>query len=270
MTTYLLTWKPDEWGYERLKERIDRFSAGDTIQRWSCGTTKSISNGSRILLLRQGKGEGGIFGSGTVVKEPFDAEHYNDEKKAAGKTALYIMVDFDRLYDPASNIKIHTNEIKLLDDKLWRTQGSGKKIPAALAAKLEVIWSERIGSSGIPYPDEVDLEQSFIEGAKKTVTVNVYERNPEARAKCISHWGESCSVCGFHFEYYYGELGRGYIHVHHLKPLWKVDEEYEVDPINDLRPVCPNCHAMLHRKTQVLSIEELKQLVATYGGKSSA
>jgi hypothetical protein len=145
LSTYLLTWKPDEWGYEGLKERIDRFVAGETMQRWSCGNNKSISIGSRVLLMKQGKGKGGIFGSGRVVRKPFDEEHYNDEKRAAGKSALYIMVEFDRLYDPMTDIKIDTNEIKSLDDKLWKSQGSGKKISDDLAAQLELLWGERAG-----------------------------------------------------------------------------------------------------------------------------
>ncbi len=55
----------------------------------------------------------------------------------------------------------------------------------------------------------------------------------------------------------YGEIGQGFIHVHHLKQLSDVGEGYEVDPVADLRPVCPNCHAMLHRNNPPLSIDEL-------------
>jgi 5-methylcytosine-specific restriction protein A len=56
-------------------------------------------------------------------------------------------------------------------------------------------------------------------------------------------------------------LGEGFIHVHHLNPIATIAEEYELDPENDLRPVCPNCHAMLHRKKETLSIEELRTLL---------
>jgi 5-methylcytosine-specific restriction protein A len=59
----------------------------------------------------------------------------------------------------------------------------------------------------------------------------------------------------------YGDIGKGFIHVHHLKPVSQIGETYEVDPINDLRPVCPNCHAMLHRPEETLTIEELKLMV---------
>ncbi|MEG1241999.1 MAG: HNH endonuclease, partial [Oscillospiraceae bacterium] len=61
----------------------------------------------------------------------------------------------------------------------------------------------------------------------------------------------------------YGEVGKNFIHVHHKIPLNEISEEYVVDPVNDLIPVCPNCHAMLHRKIndKYLSIEELKAIV---------
>ncbi|WP_342051567.1 MULTISPECIES: HNH endonuclease [unclassified Cupriavidus] len=112
---------------------------------------------------------------------------------------------------------------------------------------------------GILYPDEVDLDpRGLVEGAVKQVFVNQYERNSKARNACIRHWGTSCYVCRFDFLKSYGEMGRGFIHVHHLTELASVRQEYEVDPKKDLRPVCPNCHAMLHTRRPALDIEELR------------
>ena len=52
-----------------------------------------------------------------------------------------------------------------------------------------------------------------------------------------------------------------YIHVHHLYPLSEAGEEHEVDPATDLRPVCPNCHAVLHLNGRCRTIEEVRQLL---------
>jgi 5-methylcytosine-specific restriction protein A len=57
----------------------------------------------------------------------------------------------------------------------------------------------------------------------------------------------------------YGPLGDGYIHVHHLVEVSSIGTEYVVDPVRDLRPVCANCHAMLHRQSPALSIDTLKR-----------
>jgi len=108
------------------------------------------------------------------------------------------------------------------------------------------------------FPDEVSEDETLVEGKTRQVRVNVYERNPVARQQCIEHYGCSCYVCGFYFEKAYGQLGKSFIHVHHLREISSVGSEYSVDPIEDLRPVCPNCHAMIHRKKPAYSVEEIK------------
>lgn len=113
-------------------------------------------------------------------------------------------------------------------------------------------------SDNIPEDDEIPNPETVYEGAKKEIIVNSYERNHEARNRCIAAHGCKCSVCGMDFEKVYGEIGRGFIHVHHIVPISSIGKEYELDPIKDLIPVCPNCHAMLHKKNPPYDIEDLK------------
>lgn len=112
-------------------------------------------------------------------------------------------------------------------------------------------------------PDELPDPTQFPEGAKTQITVSAYERNPEARKKCIEHYSASCYVCGFNFAAIYGELGDGFIHVHHLTPFAALDGPRLTDPVADLRPVCPNCHSMLHRRNPPISIAKLKDFIRT-------
>lgn len=114
-----------------------------------------------------------------------------------------------------------------------------------------------------PNPEEIAQPALYCEGAVRRIAVNAYERNPAARKLCVAHFGASCAVCGFNFGDTYGEVGRGFIHVHHLTPLASVKEGYQVDPVADLRPVCPNCHAMLHMRTPPFAIDELAAIIAT-------
>lgn len=109
--------------------------------------------------------------------------------------------------------------------------------------------------------DEVDSNNVYIEGARKEVLVNVYERNKEARKECINYYGCKCTICDYDFKKVYGKIGEGFIHVHHLKPLSEINEGYKIDPIKDLKPVCPNCHAMLHRRVPPYTIDELKSII---------
>lgn len=113
------------------------------------------------------------------------------------------------------------------------------------------------------FPELVPSEFEIHEGLRKQVTVNQYERSRVARAKCIERHGYDCQVCGFNFKEFYGEVGDAFIHVHHVKPLHTIGKDYKVDYEKDLIPVCPNCHAMLHRKVNgsELSLKELKQLI---------
>jgi HNH endonuclease len=113
-------------------------------------------------------------------------------------------------------------------------------------------------ASSFRLSEEVSNEQKLVEGSVCQVNINSYERNPEARRRCIEHYGTSCCVCGFNFDEKFGSVAQGFIHVHHLKPLSEIQEEYEVDPIADLRPVCPNCHAIIHLGGKTRSIEEVK------------
>ena len=112
----------------------------------------------------------------------------------------------------------------------------------------------------IIYPDEI-IEQDLVEGAKKEVLVNAYERNPKAREQCIEEYGYNCFICGLNFEERYGDIGKDFIHVHHIKPLSEIKEEYIINPLEDLKPVCPNCHAMLHKKNPPYTIEEIKNKI---------
>jgi 5-methylcytosine-specific restriction protein A len=111
-----------------------------------------------------------------------------------------------------------------------------------------------------PFPDEIKADD-HVEGAVQQVVVNRYERNPEARAKAIQHHGLRCQVCDFDFAKVYGVLGEGFIHVHHIVPLSQIGKSYVVDPVNDLRPVCPNCHAMLHKRLPPYTIDELQEIM---------
>jgi hypothetical protein len=113
----------------------------------------------------------------------------------------------------------------------------------------------------VPAPDEVSDSESFIEGAARSIVVNAYERNAAARAACIAIYGTVCVICGFDFGKTYGADADGYTHVHHLKPLSMLRKTYKINPKTDLRPVCPNCHAVIHLGSSVRSIEEVKVMM---------
>ncbi|WP_319822811.1 HNH endonuclease [Klebsiella aerogenes] len=155
------------------------------------------------------------------------------------------MVHAPRPDDP--DIAVIKNFERRLDKRYLRKEGT--------------VWYADFSAS--PFPEELAVPTGYIEGAKKQITVNAYERDPKARAACILHHGTTCKGCGFDFERTYGEHGKGFIHVHHLRPLSTLGEGYRVDPETDMVPLCPNCHAMIHRGNEAtpLSLEALRQLI---------
>lgn len=110
--------------------------------------------------------------------------------------------------------------------------------------------------------DEVAPSASLLEGARRQVLVNAFKRNPDARAKCLQYYGAVCFACGANFGKLYGQVAEGFIHVHHLRQLSSLDREYEVDPITDLRPLCPNCHAVAHMADPPYTMEKVQEFIA--------
>ncbi len=111
----------------------------------------------------------------------------------------------------------------------------------------------------IPREVEGKLE---LEGAVRTRVARYYERSSRNRALCLERHGFNCKACAANMEELYGERGREYIHVHHVVRVADLTPEYELDLATDLMPVCPNCHAMIHRREPMLSIEDVAQLVS--------
>lgn len=112
--------------------------------------------------------------------------------------------------------------------------------------------------------EENEEQRNFHEGKKKPTSGFAYERDPKARSECIRQNGTVCFVCGFDFFEFYGELGLGFIHVHHVTDV-AVQGETKIDPKKDLVPVCPNCHAMLHRRSKpARTVEELQETIAAW------
>lgn len=123
-----------------------------------------------------------------------------------------------------------------------------------IAQSTETVYFDEI-------PDEpVEISDIDPNNAKKVISVNKYERDSKLRISCIKKYGCTCVVCGFNFEKYYGDIGKNFIHIHHIVDLAVTGGEYNVT-IDDLRPVCPNCHAMLHTQRPAMDISDLKKML---------
>lgn len=101
----------------------------------------------------------------------------------------------------------------------------------------------------------------FEEGRSREVHCSKYERNPVNRQICLAYKGYKCKICGFDFEKVYGEAGKDMIEVHHIVPVSEMKEGYVVKPLEDLVPVCSNCHAIIHSKKKPYSVDDIKEMI---------
>ncbi|MCB0177254.1 MAG: HNH endonuclease [Anaerolineae bacterium] len=179
-----------------------------------------------------------------------------------------------KLIDPTGHIDI---QVRPKIESGWEKEFPyffviSKSTEVDLATKILLIYSyplsvkksrqkESLKEYTVLIPEEIPDTTGLMEGTTRRIRVNVYERNQTARTLCIEHYGAKCFICGFNFEFVYGELGKGYIHVHHIKPLAEIKSGYQVNPIEDLRPVCPNCHAMIHRASPPATCKEIRKLI---------
>ncbi len=237
-------------------------TTGKTTMIWSCRSHKAVRPGDKAFLAKVGSEGRGIFGSGKVISEAFLFQHWSGE----GRDVPRVRIEFDFLLHPNKGPLLKTENIgkELLIEQVWTPQASGISIKREIVEELEEKWFNFLISQNLgynPFTETLESERYYKEGAASQTIQTRYERNPQARKICLGYHQHSCKVCGFNFEETYGEIGREFIHVHHLVGLAVIKQEYQINPIKDLRPVCPNCHAMLHKKNPPFTIEELQRIL---------
>lgn len=101
-------------------------------------------------------------------------------------------------------------------------------------------------------------QESFDDGFKREIVREIATRNQKVIRLARKKYPTVCCVCDFDFGRTYGLHGEGFIEMHHLYPISKGARRTTVD---DLRPVCANCHRMLHRGVVMLEVDELRKIV---------
>lgn len=103
-----------------------------------------------------------------------------------------------------------------------------------------------------------DNQEKFFEGFKRQIIQENSYRNAKLINLAKRLHGTTCFICKFNFAERYGQHGKGFIEMHHLISISKGIRE---SSINDLIPVCANCHRMLHKGETVLSPSELQRII---------
>lgn len=288
--TYVLTWNPNarakvgdssesvpvetfaEWRSQILDELIP-------IDQWSCYSVKKVCPGDLFIMLRTGDAPRGIVGWGCIRS--------NGKRREDGWKHVDILWQW--VFDPDEPLDLQS----LPGMESFRApQGSGIELDShfhdivwqALEQRLEdedqrsnedTSESDSTSSPSAPPPTSSSLSPKLAEDTASSLEGRLIEswstrreRDPDNRARCLAiHKEARCAVCEMSFLEEYGDIGRDFIHVHHEHPLGASNDNTGDfhDPENAMKPVCPNCHAMLHRgldarKGEVRSIAELRSV----------
>ena len=183
-------------------------------------------------------GEPHYFGTGTIVKVIQDTN---------SKNLFATIADF-KLFNEAVTFKDDTGYLERKANEVSYNYFRGNAVLDQILVEPDAKY-------------ETAHTSNVLEGKKVAFYTTKYERSKSNRDKALKIHGYSCCICNINFKESYGEIGEGFIHVHHVKPLYSLDEEVVIDPTKDLVPVCPNCHAIIHRrKNQILSIDDVKKI----------
>ena len=254
MAYYLFTWDfrgPDD--EEEAGQRTEKCATKGKVRfRWSTGNTTKIKRNDIAFMLRQRRDPRGIIGAGIVhSKKPYLDWDWRGKRKKK----LYVDIDWTNF---AVEPLIGTAELQRRFRKVyWRPRRSGVLLPDQVgrALTLELQKQLKKGRKITPTVSEI-----VSEGAVRRVELNAYERSPKARQQCINYYGPRCFICQMTFDEMYGPQAHGLIHVHHLT-AFSGKRRRKTDPIKDLRPLCPNCHLVVHRREPPYSIADVRRML---------
>ncbi|MBG6180514.1 HNH endonuclease [Arthrobacter sp. CAN_A1] len=248
MTAIVLGWDPDrrdgwQFAYTSILDTVR--ATGFAAVAWPAHSTATPGADAWIIL--QGATERGLLGHGIVATPAHD-------------DAGSLTIDVDLLLPRGEHIPESVLLGRVPDFAWGAGLPAGTPLAAADEQLVRAVWAEHVSPSDA---DPVAPIPGTLPASALTRTlVNRYEQDPDARRLCVAHHGTGCTVCGFDFEATYGELGRGFIQLHHIVPGLQLTSDYVLDPVTDLVPLCPNCHAMAHRRTpDPYSPAELRRLI---------
>jgi 5-methylcytosine-specific restriction enzyme A len=223
-----------------------KYSTGDTVYIYCTRPIKKIRYKCTITALNKKSSE---------IRDDKDYWINPDEyAKSLGGKFLNL-----ELVDEVDTEKLSLSQ--LLNNGLKAAPQSPLKLTEKLESYINSVFRT---ANDEDFPETIKSSPEIFEGIKKQVTVNKYERSSNARTKCIeANGGYICKVCSFDFKQVYGALGNDFIHVHHIVPIHTIGRSYKINYETDLIPVCPNCHAMLHKEIagKSYTVSELKELV---------
>lgn len=202
----------------------------------------------------------------------------------AGRAAFVSVLDSSRERGAQVAFSLNKREHDFDDPAIWTVPWQNVRLSLRkgmlpindgdVAADSELIgsWVARLAAAILALlPLEVDEAADQIypaeevaglpEGAKVSLFVNRYERDRRNRAAALAIHGHTCKACSSDMGLRYGATAAGLVEVHHTTPISQLGPDYIINPRTDLVPLCPNCHAVAHRRDPPYSVDEIRGLL---------
>jgi 5-methylcytosine-specific restriction protein A len=192
---------------------------------------------------------------------PIHKEHLRG-RDFRNPTGVYMKLSNFLRFDPAYSGGWR-NKGARLDEEVWNEFASDlPRLHRTAQAIKEVYDSLTI----FQIEHNFEHDEEFPEGKILTRLHRIRERKvtliKRKKEQVLKEKGKlECEVCGFNFQIFYGELGKGFAECHHIIPLSALKAEQKTK-LSELAIVCANCHRMLHKSREWRSINDLKSLLA--------
>ena len=252
MAAVVLGWNPAT-AFGAGPGRADYRTAASTVQRtglygtrWRVGRGQQLDPGTDAWLFAQGRRGRGLLGHGVVASAP------QPGAALPARLGLLAGIVFDLLLPPGDALPADGLAESVPDLNWNAVRSTGTAVPDQAEVQLRAAWttflrSRPVSGDWLAAADPtVPLPGSLPQDSLRTVGINRYEQDPDAVRQCVSFHGTSCAACGLSMEQVYGPAGAAFVQVHHIVPLSSISPDYTLDPVADLVPLCPNCHAVAH------------------------
>ncbi|GAA3406988.1 HNH endonuclease [Pseudarthrobacter polychromogenes] len=261
MAAVILGWNSTgsaRWDYRAAVDLVAE--SGRFLQRWSADQPLNVTAGSEAWLFVQGSSDAGtgLIGHGVVMSEPYKTLPRDSAAE------WHVSILFDALLPLGEQVRQDALRTAVpgipWGEALNRP---GLAVPSHEEPGLRRLWRD-LGPAATRPPHVVS--GTCPPDAVSTIDVNRHERNLDARRVCLAFHGTSCAACGFSFEAFYGDAGSGSIDVHHVVPPELLGSGYQLDPVADLVPMCPNCHTLAHGSAgPPRTVSELRHIISASG-----
>jgi 5-methylcytosine-specific restriction protein A len=200
--------------------------------------------------------------SDTLRAIPVEPELATNAKFRSRASVSYKLANFEAINPNTASAGFEN--ASSVDRDVWEEFGDDPDrladVAAAIRANLDAIA-----------PADAEADEPDITDAPEGTVLTRMHRVRERSAKLVNakkasalkeHGKLTCEGCGFDFAATYGSHGDGFIECHHTKPVHTLRKGQRTN-VAELVLVCSNCHRMIHRRAQWLTMDELRGLLAT-------